>query len=188
MAFHVTTSVHSVHKRRHLQKEKCGLTFPTYHMLSGFLCVHTPRLGVWNELNETVVDLCFYFISQKIQADTLHSSCSSRICSLHLHLPCKPSTCCLDAVYVQLHSINCSFPLQPPNVTFHFCTREESYNEMTAPSNTHSLRPCETLNWYCVQIVWERQLWICQSYFVLLLLKKSSTLTRRTRHSTFKHP
>lgn len=107
MAFHVTTSVHSVHKRTHLQKEKRGLTFPTYHMLSGFLCVHTPRLGVWNELSENCCGLVLLFHQPKdfelipfILPVALNPAPSVSA------LPCRPSTCCLDVVYVRIHSIN----------------------------------------------------------------------------------
>lgn len=52
---------------------------------------------------------------------------------------------------------------------------------------SYSIHTCYALQTvrYHVQVVWERQLQLCRSYFMLLLLKKNSPLTQTPRQSTF---
>lgn len=72
------------------------------------------------------------------------------------------------------------FPLQPLNMNFSFLTvPEKSYN-YDSPIQHTIIMPCKMWD-----ILWERKLQLCHSYFMLLLLKENSAQTQTPRQSTF---
>lgn len=66
-SFDVATSLHCEHKRRHLWEEKCGLTFPTYHMKYQVSFVYSMQwLGLWKQLGKITVDSAFISSTKRL--------------------------------------------------------------------------------------------------------------------------
>lgn len=101
MAFHVATSVRSVHKRRHLQNEKLRLTFPI-DLGSCSLCVHMQRPGVWKSAARKLSrNPLLFHLPKDCERYPPFFLCTF---SAPLTFP-QPSTCCLGCLS-QLRVIN----------------------------------------------------------------------------------